>query len=153
MAGVLGIKVLLSTLFGLSFCLFIAALICAAISKAGVGWGGIDVQTESVHAAYSLVGTAMGILTCLFGILLVWLRKMMNLYTLMTELAMVFVTFFFVCGAIGVWAVIVNGRTWDAYPQIWSAELALDIAGIFFLMAAILALIPQMEVAVVEGKH
>lgn len=68
------------------------------------------------------------------------------------ELLLVLVTFFFVCGSIGVWSVIVDGRTLNTYPGVWTGELAVDIVGVIFLMLAILILIPQLEVIAVEGE-
>jgi hypothetical protein len=68
------------------------------------------------------------------------------------ELCLVLLTFFFLCGSIGIWSVIVDGHTWNSYPRVWAGELSVDIVGIIFLMLAILFLIPQLEVIAVEGE-
>lgn len=61
-------------------------------------------------------------------------------------------TFFFVCGSIGIWSVIVNTLPWNTYPDHWVGELAVDIVAVIFLMLAILFFLPQLEIIAVEGE-
>lgn len=63
------------------------------------------------------------------------------------------VTFFFVCGSIGIWSVIIDGRVWGTYPNLWVAELALEVIGIASLLLATLMLVPQLEVIAAEGER
>jgi hypothetical protein len=67
-------------------------------------------------------------------------------------LFMVLVTFFFVCGSIGVWSVIVDNRVFGSYPGHWVAELSVEVVGIIFLLLATLVLVPQLEVIAAEGE-
>lgn len=64
-------------------CLFIIGIGCAGASKAGITYSDIDLETEDVHAAFALLGQILGILACIFGIVLIWVGRVLSVYTLM----------------------------------------------------------------------
>jgi hypothetical protein len=62
--------------------MFVVGLAFAGTAKAGVDWNGVELVTQSTHAAFALTGLILGIFACFFGITLVWFGRLLSVYSL-----------------------------------------------------------------------